>query len=249
MSALLTELLPYVAVGITLVLTWLFAVLVSAAIGRLMRQGSQQVTVAARRLGAVLIWLVGGTLALQELGLSPDILLLIVALLGTAAIVALREPLGNIGARYFSDIYSPFKLGDSIRVLGNSGKVIEMNSMTTVLLTDDEQLISVPNATFIKEVVVNTSPQAWKEVKIPIAINGNVDLPAFESELLKSLSKLRNRLDQRFPPVLTTRTRSAGSTDLTLTLMLRRPEERDAITMEVNKRLTETLDHMGPSHL
>ncbi|MFZ1023355.1 MAG: hypothetical protein WAN87_04390 [Thermoplasmata archaeon] len=49
----------------------------------------------------------------------------------------------------------------------------------------------------------------------------------------------------RFPPVLTTRARTVGSTDLTVTLMLRRPEERDAITLEVNKRVAEVMSWIG----
>ena len=116
--------------------------------------------------------------------------------------------------------------------------------MTTVLLSEKEQLISVPNDLLIRDVVVNTSPQAWKEVTIPVSFGGNVDLATFESELLKSLVKLRTRLDPRFPPVLTTKARSTTSTDLVLTLMLRHPEDRDAITAEANKRFTDVLDRV-----
>ncbi|MFZ0890919.1 MAG: mechanosensitive ion channel family protein [Thermoplasmata archaeon] len=245
MTTLFAQLLPYLTVAVTLVLTWLLAMLVSWIIGHSMGESTPQVTGAVRRLGAVAVWLIGGTLAVQEVGLSPDILLLLIGLLGVAAVVALREPLENYAARYFSGIYTPFKLGDSIRILGFTGKVIEINAMTTVLLTDDEQLISVPNAEFMKQVVVNISPQAWKEVTIPITLSGNVDLPAFESALLKNLTKLKHRLDPRFPPVLTTRTRTAGSTDLTVTLMLRRPEERDAITLDVNKRIAEVMGRIS----
>jgi small conductance mechanosensitive channel len=233
---------PFLPVAVIVVLTILLAWLVGVVVGRLMRRTTPQMAGAARRLSVVVVGLIGGTLALQALGVSPDILLLVVALLGVTALVALRDPLGNFGAKYFSDIYTPFKVGDTIEVQGRSGKVIEINPMTTVLLSDKEQLISVPNASMIRDVVVNTSPQAWKEVTIPVSISGNIDLPAFESELLKNLSKLRLRLDARFPPILTTRARSPQSTDLTLTLMLRRPEDRDAITSEVNKRLGEVLD-------
>ncbi|MCI4366549.1 MAG: mechanosensitive ion channel family protein, partial [Thermoplasmata archaeon] len=169
------------------------------------------------------------------------VLLLVIGLLGAAGLVALREPLGNVGAKYFTDIYTAFRVGDSIRVAGVAGKVIEINAMTTVLLAENNELISVPNSTLIREVVVNTSPQAWKEVNVPITLPSNFDLPAFESDLLRTLAKLRLRLDQRFPPVLATKTRSAQSTDLVLTLMLRRPEERDVITTEVNKRVLEVL--------
>jgi small conductance mechanosensitive channel len=159
----------------------------------------------------------------------------------------LREPLSNYGAKYFTDIYTPFKVGDSIQVHGVSGRVIQINPMTTVLLSETNQLISVPNTSMMREVVVNTTPMAWKEVTIPVSVGNQIDLAAFESELLKSLSKLRLRLDPRFPPVLTTRGRTAQATDLTLTLMLRRPEDRDPITVEANKRLGEVLDGLGNS--
>jgi small-conductance mechanosensitive channel len=239
--ATLEFLLP---VAVIVVLTVILAWLVGWVVGRLMRRGSPQVAGAARRLSVVVIGIIGGTLALQALGVSPDVVLLVIALLGVTGLVALRDPLGNYGAKYFSDLYTPFKVGDTIQVGGFSGKVIEINPMTTVLLSDKEQLVSVPNAAMIRDVVVNTSPQAWKEVTVPVTLPGNIDLPAFESDLLKTLSKLRLRLDARFPPVVTTKSRSPQSTDLTLTLMLRRPEDRDAIAAEVNKRLGEVLERM-----
>jgi small conductance mechanosensitive channel len=232
---------PYLLAALTILITWLVAMLVSSVIGRLMRPSPPQVSTTARRLGIVITWVLGVTFAIQDLGISPDVLLLFIALVGGAALVALREPLGNWGAKYFTDIYTAFKVGDTIRVAGVAGKVIEINAMTTVLLADNNELISVPNSTLIREIVVNTSPQAWKEVNVPITVGANVDLPAFESDLLTSLQKLRLRLDPRFPPVLATKSRSTQSTDLTVTLMLRRPEEREALTAEVNKRVVEVL--------
>jgi small-conductance mechanosensitive channel len=235
---------PYLPVVIIVVLTVVIAWLGSLVAGRIMRQSTPQMAGTARRLTVVVVGLIGGTLALQALGVDPDILLLVIGLLGVTILVALREPLNNYGAKYFSDIYTPFKVGDSILVQGVSGKVIEINAMTTVLLSENDQLISVPNVSMIRDVVVNTSPQAWKEVTIPVTINGNIDLPTFESDLLKTLSKLRARLDPRFPPVLTTKARTSQSTDLLLTLMIRRPEDRDALTAEVNKRLAEVLERV-----
>jgi small conductance mechanosensitive channel len=235
---------PYLGVVVIVLLTIFFALLVSWLIGRLMRQSSPSVASAARRLGTIVIGLIGGTLALQALGVNPAILFLVIAFLAVTVLIAIREPLDNFGSKYFSDIYTPFKVGDTIKVLGYSGKVIEINAMTTILLSDEEQLISVPNVAMIRDVVVNLSPQAWREVVVPISLSGNVDLAQFESELRKSLAKLRLRLDRRFPPVLTTKARTPQSTDLTLIVMLRRPEDRDAVTVEVNKRLTEVLEQV-----
>src|SRR5208282_4527706 len=114
------------------------------------------------------------------------------------------------------------------------GKVIEINAMTTVLLSEDDRLVALPNSLLLKETLVNASPQAWKELTIPISLPGNVDIAPLESEILKSLGKLRLRLDKRFPPVIATKARTAQSTDLVLTVMIRRPEERDVLLLEVN---------------
>jgi small conductance mechanosensitive channel len=235
---------PYLAAAVIVLVTVIVAWLVSLVIGRVVRQSSPQMATSARRLGVVVVALIGGTLALQAVGVSPGILLLVIALLGVTILVALWAPLGNYGSKYFSDIYTPFKVGDTIKVQGYSGKVIEINAMTTILLSDEEQLVSVPNMAMIRDVVVNTSPQAWKEVVIPISLGAAVDLAEFESELRKSLAKLRTRLDRRFPPVLTTKARTAQATELVLIVMLRHPEDRDAVTVEVNKRLTEVLEQV-----
>jgi small conductance mechanosensitive channel len=241
-SSLWPLFVPYVAFGVIVVATIFVAWVVSLIVGRLTRQTTPPMRTAARRLGAGVVGLIGGTLALQALGVNTDILLLVVALLGITVIVALRDPLGNYGAKYFSDIYTPFKVGDTIQIREITGKVIEINAMQTVLLTETDQLVSVPNSWMIREVVVNTSPQAWKEVTVPVSIGADIDLASFESELLKSLAKIRTRLDPRFPPVLATKARSPQSTDLVLTVMIRRPEDRDSIGSEVNKRIAEVLE-------
>lgn len=220
-----------------LVVTWLCAKLASYAVGRLMRESSPQVTAGAQRLVAVVVWLVGIVFAVQELGVSADVLLVVLALLGVAAIVGLRQELENLGARYFSDVYGPFKTGDSIQVGEYVGKIIEINAMSLVLLSDDDRLVSIPNSTLMREAVINLSPQAWKKLTVPVTIPSSVDLAAFESELLKSISKLRSHLDKRFPPVFTTKSRTPQATELILTVMIRRPEERDSILAEVNKRV------------
>ncbi len=233
-----------IVVAVILVATWLVARVLSLAVSGLLRQSNPQVTLGARRLVAVLIWIVGATLAFEELGLGVDILLLIVGLGGIAAIVALREQLENAGAKYFSDVYSPFRVGDQIRIREYRGKVIEINALATVLLTPEDQLVSLPNSMFMREPMVNESPQAWKELTVPLSVPGYIDLAAFESELLKRIGKLRVRLDPRYPPVLSTRARSAQNADLAVTVMVRRPEDREPLTLEINGRVAEALQQV-----
>jgi small conductance mechanosensitive channel len=195
----------------------------------------------ARRISWFVVWAIGGILAIEQLGIQSEILLLVVALIGAGLVVTFRVPLENLGAKYFSDVYVPFKVGDSIQIADRSGKVVEVNPMSTILLTSDDQLVSIPNSNLIHEVVTNLTPQAWREITIPIQLGSQTDLAEFESALLKSINKLKLHLDSRFPPFLTTKARTTESTEVTLTVMIRRPEERDSVITELNKRISETI--------
>jgi small conductance mechanosensitive channel len=216
--------------------------LATILIGKITRQSKPLVAAQARRTTWVVVWIIGAILAIEQLAINSTVLLLVLALLGVGALIAFSLPLQNIGAKYFSDIYLPFKVGDSITVGNYSGKVVEINSMSTILLTDNDQLVSVPNALFARRVVVNATPQAWREVSIPLEVGGQIDLPSFENAVLKSLGKLKLHLDKRFPPILTTRNRGPDFTELTLTVMIRRPEEREAIVNEINKRVSQVME-------
>jgi len=227
-----------------LVATWIVARIASIITGSLMRQSVPLLVAQAKRVVWFVVWLVGIVLAIEQLGIRSDVLLVMVGLLGVGVLLALRVPLENIGAKYFSDVYIPFKVGDSITVLNQSGKVVEVNSITTILLTDEDKLVSVPNSAMISAVLINSTPQAWKEVTIPIVIGSGIDLAAFESNVLKNFNKLRLHLDKRFPPVLTIKSRTPQSTELALTIMILRPEQRDTIVTEVNKRISEVMRTM-----
>jgi small conductance mechanosensitive channel len=231
--------------GAIILVTWLVARVASTIVGRVMSQTMPLVAARVRRLVWLILWLIGVIIAIEELGVRSDILLVVVALLGIGAILTVRTALENAGAKYFADVFVPFKVGDSIRVRGHSGRVIEINSMSTILLGDDNSLVSIPNSVFMKEEVVNTTPQAWKEVIIPITIRNDIDLATFESAVLKSVNKLKPHLDSRFPPVLTMKSKGPQSTELSLSVMVRRPEQRDAIMADVNKRIAELMETLS----
>lgn len=231
-----------VAFASILVITWILAKLVSALLGRLLKRSVPLVATKVRRIAWVLVWLLGLIFAVEQLGLRVDLLLLLLALLGASALIAHKDALQNIASRYFSDVYIPIKVGDSIKIREYSGKVIEINPLSTILLTEQEELVSIPNALFIREIVANISPQAWKEVSIPIVIDGAIDIAWFEREVLKFCNKLRIHLDERFPPILSVKNKSESSTELLLTLMIKEPTKKDVLISEVNSKVAEIIE-------
>jgi small conductance mechanosensitive channel len=229
---------------IILIATWLVARFAATFLGRVLRFGPPLVAAHVRRLTVTFIWLIGILFALEQIGLRIEILLLLIGLIGVVLAIANRETLENVASKYFSDFYIPFKVGDSITIRGYSGKVIEINPISTVLITENEDLISVPNSLFIREVVVNSTPKAWKEIVIPIVIGNDIPLAGFESEILKSCNKIRHHLDERFPPIMTVKTRGERETELTLTLMVKEPETKDMIVSTIHSKVAEIQDQM-----
>jgi small conductance mechanosensitive channel len=230
-----------------LVATWLVARFTGSFLARILRSGPPLVAVHVKRLAVTIIWLFGILFALDQIGLRSEILLLLIALVGIALAIANKETLENIASKYFADFYIPFKVGDTIAIRGFSGKVIEINPISTVLITESEDLISIPNSLFLREVVVNSTPKAWKEVSIPIMISSHIPLASFESEILRSCNKLRHHLDERFPPILTVKNRGDKTTELTLTLMVKEPETKDNIVSTISSNVSEIQDRIRKS--
>lgn len=230
-------------VGVVLV-TWIIAHLLGSFFGRILKRGPPLIATHIKRLSWIFVWSIGILFALQQLGLRIDLLLLLVALFGGTMVLANKETLQNVASKYFSDVYIPFKLGDSIRVNDYAGRVIEINPISTILITDNEELISVPNGLFLREIMVNTTPHAWKEVTVPIIIGSELDLAEFESDVLKSCNKLKLHFDERFPPILTVRNKEQRSTELVLRLMVKDPGTKDTIVSVVNSKVGEIIEKM-----
>jgi small conductance mechanosensitive channel len=239
--AFVTTIISFIAI---IVVTWPAAHFVGSFLTRILRRGPPLVLVHVKRLTVAFIWIVGILVALEQIGLRIEILLLLIAIIGVALAIANRDTLENVASKYFADFYIPFKVGDSITIRGSSGKVIEINPISTVLISENENLISIPNSLFLREVVINNTPKAWKEVSIPIMISNNIPLAGFESDILRSCNKLKHHLDERFPPILTVKNRGAKTTELTLTLMVKEPETKDAIVSAVSEKVAEIQERM-----
>ncbi|MBC7218878.1 MAG: mechanosensitive ion channel family protein [Hadesarchaea archaeon] len=236
LESLMLELAEF---GAIILGTFVVAKIFSLVVRSVFRNWVPTVRSHIQKLVSVAVWVVGLVFAFQQLGVRLDFLLLILGLIGLGVLIAVKDTLANVGAKYFSDVYVPFKVGDIIKVAGSTGKVIEINPITTVLLTKKEELVSVPNSIFLREKLRNITPHVWREILVPITIDSKIDLPEFESEVLRACNKIRKYLDERFPPVLTVKSRNQKSVSLILTLMVKDPDKKSEIVEEINKKIFE----------
>lgn len=125
----------------------------------------------------MLIVLAGLLIALDLLGASS----LLGAVLGSAGVVGLvlgfafKDIAENYVAGVLLSLRQPFSPGDAVRIDAWEGKVISLNSRTTILMTTDGSHLQIPNALVFKSVLLNQSrnPQRRFEFQIGVGIAGS----------------------------------------------------------------------------
>ena len=102
-----------------------------------------------------LIVIVGIITALGTLGVNVSAIVAGLGLTGFAFGFAFKDMLSNFISGVIVFIYEPFKLGDTVKIESNVGKVVDINLRYVTLETDTENIL-VPNSLCVsKTVVVN----------------------------------------------------------------------------------------------
>lgn len=235
-------LLKMVTVGLILLTTWIVSRMLSGFLSRILGKLSSQMARQAKRAVAWLVWLIGILVCLDQLGLELSILLMILVLGGIMLIVALRDILLNIASREAIAIHSPFKIGDWIQVDKYFGRVIDINWMSTVLVTLDSEVIHIPNSKIVKSTVINRTASGETRIHIPLTVDNTMDL----LEVEKILMDIGNELKEELVPDSKPEVRVAGLnnhvTKLVLLLKITNPAKSRLIASEVRRRIKIKLD-------
>jgi small-conductance mechanosensitive channel len=111
----------------------------------------------------------------------------------------------------------PIKVGDRIEVNDVEGDVIEIGARSTVVLTNDNIAIIVPNSKFITENVVNWMYNDGKvRFRVPVGVSYDSDVRKAEKLLLEVAAQEKDVLRDPPPAV-----RMTGFGDSALELELR----------------------------
>jgi len=227
---------------VIIIATWIIAKIIDKILKQLLSGTFPAISASIRRVVGIFIWILGSLIALSQVGLNLEILLVVVALAGIGAIISMRHVLENFVAKYFSDAYIPFNKGDVIKVGNYEGEVIEINPVATVLLNEKGEMISIPNSIFMKKISVNLSPAAWKKVTIPIVLSSDINFAEFENLLMKYMFKIKHLLDERFQPILSIKSKSQNFIEASLIFMINDKNKKDIIINQVNTKISEIIE-------
>ncbi len=92
------------------------------------------------------LWSVVLIFALANIGFDVSGFIAGLGVMGFIVGFAVKDVLSNVAAGMFLLVKRPFKVGEIVNVAGVEGKVKEMTLSSCLIITEDHQYVTVPNA-------------------------------------------------------------------------------------------------------
>jgi small-conductance mechanosensitive channel len=198
------------------------------------------------RFSGYLVFFFGAAIALQTLGVRATTLTAFGAAVGVGVGLGLQDVVRNFVAGLILLIERPFRVGDRIESGGLTAEVMEIRPRATILRTNDDIHLVVPNAKLTESTIVNRSfDGSICRSSVPVGVSYASDPRAVESALLEAASLCEGVLADP-PPVV--RFKSFGDSALNFELlywsrtMASRP---GALSSALHFRVHDTLTRRG----
>ena len=133
------------------------------------------------------ILLVGTILALSMLEIDIAPLLAALGAIGFIVGFALQGTLSNFASGLMILVYRPFDTGDLVEAGGTTGRIRDMNLVSTTFQTLDNQRIIVPNNSIWGNVIRNITANSTRRIDMMFGIGYQDDISAAETILCRIL--------------------------------------------------------------
>lgn len=187
------------------------------------------------------IFLVGILIALAQLGIKIGPVLAGLGIVGFIIGFALQETLSNFAAGVMILIYRPFDVGDAVETGGVSGKVQQMNLVSTTITTFDNQRVIVPNRKIWGDVIRNINAEKIRRVDMVFSI-GYDDNSDLADKILHEIVDHHDLALDDPPPTIQLHTLGESSVDFVVRPWVKTEDYWNAywhITKAVKKRFDE----------
>ncbi|OHX67584.1 mechanosensitive ion channel family protein [Flammeovirga pacifica] len=119
---------------------------------------------------------IGCIIIFQSSGINLSSLSVLIGALGVGIGFGLQTIADNFISGVIILFEQPIKVGDMIEIGDTRGKVVEINSRSSTILTNDNITVIVPNSQFISNNVINWSHNEKRvRLRIPIGVSYNED--------------------------------------------------------------------------
>ena len=224
---------------------WILARIARGAVRRLLDRSKLEISSLAKdffiKMTSRLVMLFGFIIAIAQLGVEVGPLLAGLGIAGFIVGFALQDTLSNFASGLMILVYRPFDVGDAIEAGGVTGKVDQMNLVSTMILTFDNQLLIVPNKQVWGGIIRNITHQDKRRVDMTFGIGYSDDIPKAEKVLMGIVEKHDKVLNDP-EPVVRLHTLGESSVDFVVRPWAKTEDYWDVywdITREVKRRFDQ----------
>ena len=155
------------------------------------------------RFAARLSWwgilLLGVLASLSVFGVETTSFAALIGAIGLTIGLALQGMLGHVAAGIMLVLYRPYKIGDLITVVGQTGRVHEIDLFTTTLDTLDNRRVVIPNGAIFGSPIDNTTYHPRRRVEIRVIVAAAAEMDRTREVLLAAARAVPRRLDSPAP--------------------------------------------------
>lgn len=180
-----------IILDITWIFTRLFGRLLQNYWGHLANGQINKMMPVIKRTILILIWIVGLVMALSNVGVNISALLGTLGIGGIAFALAAQDTVKNVFGAFTILTDKPFNIGDTIRVDGYEGTVIDVGIRSTRIMDYDKRIITFPNYKITDTTIINISSEPKRRVVLNIGLTYDTPPEKMKEaiEILKSLPK------------------------------------------------------------
>jgi len=177
------------------------------------------------------------------LGIQTTSFAAILAAVGLAIGMAMKDNLSNFAGGVMLLINKPFKVGDRVVAQSIDGSVQSIGILYTILLTGDNRTIYVPNGPLSTGTITNYSAQKERRIDITFNINYGVEVDDIKSTLLSVIKKEPLIKDTPQPFIGLTMVNN-GSIDITIRVWVN-SSDYSSVNTSLNEKIYTSLYEKG----
>ncbi|CAN5301615.1 mechanosensitive ion channel family protein [soil metagenome] len=136
------------------------------------------------------------------LGIETTSFIAVIGSAGLAIGLALQGSLSNFAGGVLILTIKPFRKGDFITSMGDSGTVHTINIFNTILKTPDNQTVHIPNGKLAGSTIINFSEEPTRRLVINIGISYSEDVTKAKNILRVMIEEEEKILKEPVPQVI-----------------------------------------------
>lgn len=159
---------------IVLDITWLFARLLSSLLqkywGHTANGHVNRMMPVIKRSILVVVWVIGLVMALSNVGVNISALLGTLGIGGIAFALAAQDTVKNVFGAFTIFTDKPFTIGDTVRIDGMEGTIIDVGVRSTKIMGYDRRITTVPNYKITDAYIINISSEPMRRVMVKLGL-------------------------------------------------------------------------------